>query len=176
MKSFNDIKKAVFLIIVLCNSFHCLAQTEIRVCCRIDGIWNKWETYQLDGGFYGNYQGFFVFSESNKPWGAQLFSFKITDYVEPSDEVKKQHRKSKEWFKYKGIVEYWVSEDYPTVKDILSRFGRLLISSKPSDGSLSVKRTAQAEIWIQPYKKHPRVYNFFFDGVGFGIDLQFDRW
>ncbi len=161
----------IFLGVILSGN----AQTTIRYCVNVNGMWNAWQTSNLSGGFYGNYSGFHIFDEPNKPWGDIHFSFQIHGYVEPSDEVKKQHRRNKEWFQYNGTVEYWVCDEYPTIKDVLSKFGWPAIC--PTRGTIRrVKRTANAVIRIEPYKKHPRVYNFIFDDVAFAIDLEFDRW
>ena len=36
-----------------------------------------------------------------------------------------------------------------------------------------VKRTCNATIKIAPYKKHPQMYNIWFDGIGVGIDIRY---
>lgn len=162
------------LALILLAEQSVIAQTSLRSCVNVNGMWSNWQTATIRGGFYGNYTSFHLFDEPNKPWSDVHFSFTIYNYVEPSDDVKKQHRMSKEWFQYNGIVEYWVCDEYPTIKDVLSEFMWPAICSKGN--GVRVKRTANAIIRIEPYKKHPRVYNFIFDNVAFAIDLEFDRW
>lgn len=69
-------------------------------------------------------------------------------------------------------MEYYVSDDYPTIEKILTRYEFPMIL--PYGKTVRAKRTAKATIKIAPYKKEPNCFNIYFDGVGVGI--SFSKW
>ena len=86
----------------------------------------------------------------------------------------KQIERIKKWLEYSGTVEYYVSESYPTIKDIITKKQFPLISpTTAKEGEPCVKRTTKARISIEPsYTFYPRNYAFWFDGIGVGINLN----
>jgi hypothetical protein len=133
-----------------------------------DGYWGNWHKWA--NKLYGNYGGMIVYNP-NYHRSLYQFKFSITNYRAPSKDEIKQHWKSKEWFVYYGVVEYYVTDDYPTIKDALKKFNFPAIFPKEGPRPIA-KRTANATIKIAPYKNHPKVYNIFFEDVGFAIDLE----
>ncbi len=91
----------------------------------------------------------------------------------PDKKTIKLHYKNNMWYEYSGTVEYYVTEKYPTILDILKAFDFPYFNyDSGSDGNPCVKRTARATIKIAPYKDHPKCYNIYFDNIGVGIDLD----
>ena len=80
--------------------------------------------------------------------------------------------KQRKWYEYHGTVEYYVTEQYPTITSVLKTFEFPTFDcDSGTDGNPCVKRTANATIKIAPYKDHPRCYNIYFDDVVVAIDL-----
>lgn len=158
------------------------------------GVWNGWHGNEWMNHFilYGNRYGFRVY-EGNKRPADYFFRFWFTDYSMPSKKDIKAHYKNKQKWVYEGYVEYYVCDVYPTFEDCLRELHRPLyeedtqwstyrdklsvikanqIRKTGSFAPIGYKKvTKPAKIWIMPYKKYPKVYNIFFDNVGYAIDL-----
>ena len=183
-------KQKSFLIryIVLCSLFlfsitsFSQAQRGISTAYLYKGYWSKWvdagkNYYGTWGesriGLAGEYDHFCIYDQGMHP-SDFFFKFRISNYIQPSKKEIKQHYKKKTEWVYSGYVEYYVSDLYPTFEDCLRELKRPL--TKMSKG-LSFffffykKITRPATIKIMPYKKLPQCYNFFFDDVGYAIDL-----
>ena len=106
--------------------------------------------------------------------GVTYFKFRINYPIKkPSNKVRKEHLKNNEWYVYKGTVEYYVDDRYPTAQEIAKK--NYLVKPDPrTDITPCVKRICEdATIKIAPYKKHPQMYNIWFDGIGVGIDIKY---
>lgn len=155
-----------------------------------DGYWSGWRGY---GGSWrivsakGTFDGFCLYLPNCHP-SEYFFKFYISNPSAYSEQEIKQHYKTKEWLTYNGVVEYYVTDDYPTIKSKLKAIqqGKLTVGWIGGDynrrdnkefGGIAVKRTAKAEISIQPFKlKHNwRCYNIFFDYVAIGILVTTDE-
>ena len=80
--------------------------------------------------------------------------------------------KDNTWYEYTGTVEYYVTEEYPTIESILRAFEFPKFNFKSgSEGNPCVKRTTNAKVKIAPYNKRPKCYNIWFDNIAVGIDL-----
>jgi hypothetical protein len=151
----------------------------------INGNWTSWRLRNVDNGLLkcaafewaGTTQADFVsfrrfrireFGEELDNW---CFSFEIDDYERTDKETRKAHYKNSTWYEYSGWVEYYVTDNFPTIKRVLEVFEFPLI--QPHGETLRAKRRAKATIKIAPYKKAPTVFNIFFDGVG--VALAFDK-
>lgn len=157
------------------------------------GVWNGWDgnrdmnKYHL----YGNKNGFRVYKDGKRP-ADFFFRFWITDYNTPEKKDIKMHYKTNTKWVYNGYVEYYICDVYPTFENCLKELHRPLYEEDTQwfyeeklalvkanqirkTGSFSPigykKVTKPAEIWILPYKKYPKVYNIWFDNVGYAIDL-----
>jgi hypothetical protein len=162
-----DMKKFVLILLfVLGVANDSLAQISIN--SYYDGYWGSWRNTS-GCSIRGNYSGFIIYASKDHP-SQYFFKFQITNYSTPDTNTLKYCRKNNEWLKYSGIVEYFVSESYPTIADVLKKnhFPSKFDSSKEP----VAKRTTNATIKIAPYKNHPKVYNIWFDGIGVGIDLN----
>ena len=179
-----------FLVFIFCTIpvFVCHGVT-LQVSCHYDGFWGNWSNYFTE--CQGGYGGFALYNYGEHP-STYSFAFLVDGYRSPTKKEIKQHNKSQTWWEYTGTVEYYISDVYPTLKDCLKKMGRPL-EARDTEGyeykkieevarlanikngrqSIGLKRVqAKAIIKIQPYKKHPKTYNIWVDGVGFAIDLN----
>lgn len=173
-------------VIIICLSHKCAYAQQI--CFNYKGAWSEWRPSSLYADIYGNresvlesfeiiYGHIYVDSDfggiSLEEHGVTYFKFRI-DYpfqVAPK-KVRKEHLKTGEWYVYKGTVEYYVCDAYPTAQD-LAKINYLVTPDPRSDSTPCVKRICKdATIKIAPYKKRPVCYNIWFDGIGVGIDIQ----
>lgn len=182
----------IFIILLLFGVF-AYSQTK-KFCCYYDGYWSKWRSFSAQ--INGNYNGFILYNPWEHP-SNYYFSFEIDNRTPPTKKEVKNHYKKDIWWEYQGTVEYYVCDIYPTIKDCFVQFGRPLMKSDlestdysnklsilratriNQQGSFTLKgltkRTARAKIKIEPYSHKtlkPKVYNIWFDGIGFGIDLD----
>lgn len=147
----------------------------------INGNWTSWDQMSFEDGKWAKFEyegtgklmSFWrlrirEFGEELDNW---CFSFEIDDYERPNKETRKDHYKNGTWYEYSGWAEYYVSDDYPTIKRVLEVLRFPWIG--PHGETLRAKRRAKATIKIAPYKKAPTVFNIFFDGVG--VALAFDK-
>lgn len=177
------------------------AQRGISTAYLYKGYWSKWvdagkNYYGTWGesriGLAGEYDHFCIYDQGMHP-SDFFFKFRISNYIQPSKKEIKQHYKKKTEWVYSGYVEYYVSDLYPTFEDCLRELKRPLkskdVETEDYNRKLSVLRaskmskglsfspigykkiTRPATIKIMPYKKLPQCYNFFFDDVGYAIDL-----
>lgn len=186
-------KKLLFSLFLLSLGLNTYSQTK-KFACYYDGYWSEWRSFSAK--LNGNYNGFIIYSPWEHP-SNYYFSFEIDYRTPPTKKEVKEHFKKKEWWEYRGTVEYYVCDVYPTIKDCLKQYGRPLmksdVESDDYNGKLSVlrasrirqqgsfvprgltKRTASATIKIAPYSHktlRPKVYNIWFEGIGFGIDMD----
>lgn len=137
----------------------------------IDGYWGSWKTYS-EVPLYGSYSQLLIYNghPSNFSW-----RMTINDYYQPTKQQIKEHNKTNTWFEYKGVIEYYISDEYPDARSQLLDEGMLCVCPWNHDTSKGqtpcVKRTSNCIIKIAPYKDHPRCYSIYFENVGFGIDL-----
>lgn len=189
MRAFKIIFTFVFCLISVYDS---KAQTngfeELALNCYYDGYWTRWEIFDGLGvvSATGTFDGFSLYYSRYHP-SEYFFKFFISNPSKYSDPEIRQHYRSKEWLEYEGVVEYYVTDEYPTIKDVLKgiRNRKLLwytIGGHYNNqediyklyGGIAVKRTVKAEVRIQPYKiNHKwRVYNIWFDDVAVGISIS----
>lgn len=154
-------------------------KAQIRTASWHDGYWGQWTSHSSSLGhrfnefsLYGNYSGFLICKKNAHP-SEYILKFQANSYSTPDKKTIKYHFKKNVWYEYSGIVEYYVTEDYPTITDILKRYDFPYFNcNSGSAGNPCVKRTAIATIKIAPYKKHPECYNLYFDNVAIGISLE----
>lgn len=158
------------LMLVVFSIMANLVMAQLQVCSWHDGYWGEWKDKSWLYTMYGNYSGFVVYEKSNHP-SKYVFKFQADSYRTADKKTIKYHIKNKEWYVYSGTVEYYVTEDYPTIDKILEKHEFPYFHCDSGYGRPCVKRTARATIKIAPYKKHPTCYNIYFDNVAVGIDL-----
>lgn len=175
-------KRKLLLLVIFCF-LTSVIKAQIRTCAYYDGYWGKWEERWIPKlylpredyyNLYGDYSGFIVYDKEGHP-SQYTFKFQIDNYVPPSKKEIKEHYKRQEWYEHTGTVEYFVVESAPTIKDILKKWGFPIYyhDSNRFKGEPTARRIANATIKIAPYKKHPTVYNIWFDDVAIAIELVY---
>lgn len=171
------------MLCVFCLFLASITKAQIRTNAYYDGYWGQWKDQWLPSlysstpeefyyGLYGNESGFIVYHADDHP-SDYVFKFQINNYVAPTKQQIKEHNKRHEWYEYSGTVEYNVVESKPTIKEILKDHGFPIYSDWPGRTEPIAKRVANATIKIAPYKKHPEVYNIWFDDVAIAIELVY---
>lgn len=162
-----DMKKFYF---VLLFAFFIVSDlfSQISVNSYYDGYWGKWLTAS-QCSIRGNYSGFIIYESTDHP-SAYFFKFQISNYTIPDAKTLKIYRKNNQWLQFSGTVEYFVSERFQTIADVLRK--NHFPSKFDSNKEPVAKRTTNATIRIAPFKDHPKIYNIWFDGIGVGIDLN----
>ena len=141
-----------------------------------DGYWSDWHTiYPSNYKLYGNYSSMIIYA-SQAHRSSYNFKFTIANYRTPSKDELKQYRKNNEWIQYNGTAEYYITDDYMTIKDIFkeTNFPSICPWKHQVDKGQTpcLKRTVNAIIRIQAYKDHPKRYSIIFDDVALCIDLE----
>ncbi len=164
-------KKLLFIVSLLfCVSINSNAQTDMKVCGYFDGFWSNW---MAAGGveINGNYDGFIIYLPKEGPWEYR-FKFKINNMTFPDKKQRKKDIKANKWYQFSGTVEYYISDDYLSAIELFrSNKGPKFLAAKQQSGRPTKKITSKATIKIAAFKDYPKVYNIFYDKVGFGIDL-----
>lgn len=154
-----------FITALICAVGH--SQTDISICTCVDGVWSPWKTFS-GCGIYGNYGQISLYDPNRHP-SEFAWRFTINNYYAPP--------KTNQWTEYTGTIEYYITDDYPDAKSQFLHETQQGFVVAPWFHNVSkgetpcIKKTSNATIKIAPYKKHPQVYNIFFEGVGFGVDL-----
>lgn len=163
-------KKFVVIIFTLfCISLD--SQAQLRVCGYFDGYWSSWVDVS-DVQIYGNYEGFILYNKSEGPWDYR-FKFTIDNFKVPNKKQRKKDIKSDTFYTFSGTVEYYISDDNPSVLfNFRNRKGPCFIGSKLDNGRPTKKITSKATIKVAPFKDVPTTYNIWFDGVALGINLN----
>ena len=155
--------KLVVILYLLLTPLTAFSQS---ICFNYKGVWSPWERISTETSRYDDGSGV-VFTTG----GLTYFSFQISNFIPPSRERLKEHRKSGEWLEYSGYVEYYVNDQLPTAGDIAKEC-RLVRPNPRTDVTPTVKRQTYATIKIAPYKDMPEVYNLRFDDIAIGISIQ----
>lgn len=113
--------KRIQLLIIFIMSIFALSAQKISYSANLDGTWDKWtdvnwKSYVANGEFR-------FYSEYDNPRD-YFFKVKILG-ADPTKEEIKKHQKNKEWYTYKGTLEYFVDDDYPTAYSVLQKHGWL---------------------------------------------------
>lgn len=189
----RTIRRAFLVVLIF---LYCHSSYSQSFSCYYDGYWGSWESYDktyLGGVTIRGKSGEFIIYENREHPSKYFFKFTIPGYEAPSRKEVKTHFKANTWFVYNGFVEYYVSDAYPTFGDCLKQLKRPLLESDTQgmqyQEKLSVAKAIQigktgdykkiglkkvaknAIIKIAPYVKFPKVYNIWFDDVGYAIDL-----
>lgn len=139
----------------------------------VHGVWTNWVTR------YSNYEwndndicpmalhnsnntfvGFRFLLDKNIPWDV-CFEVIIENYEKTNKKIRKYHQKNDIWYEYSGWVEYYVTDEFPTIEKVLEYYRFPLIP--PKGDSIRAKRKAKATIKIAPYKNLPLCFNIYFD-------------
>jgi len=172
--------KRIFIFLVI-SAFSIFGASGLSLCVNVDGYWGKWDNWYNLYTVYGNYGGFCCYwqgrysFESNHP-SEWEWRFTIKNYQAPTKKEKKEHLKKDIWYEYEGTFEYYITDEDQSIKKMFLEHGRPSVDPahhKTEKGQMPcVKKTVPATIKIAPYKDHPKTYNIWFEGVGFGISLD----
>lgn len=165
-------KKKIFIILALLfmatNAFS--QDSHIYTCAYFDGYWSDWEI--TAASIKGDYNGFIIYLSSEGPWNYR-FKFTVDNMTFPDKKQRKKDIKNGNFYVFSGTVEYYISDDEPSVLENFRRNrGPYFVPAKLANGRPTKKITSKATIKISPFKNLPRNYNIFFDNVGFGINLN----
>lgn len=170
----RDIKYIKVGLIIILLLFPCKIFSYTYISYGIDGYWSSWKVpllYEFDGTI----SNFVIYADVDHP-SVFLLRVKINNYIKPTKDEIKKHLKNDDWFKFYGTVEYWVCDEYPTIKEVFKRTDEYYCkfvhnpSSRysHSEEGRKVKRTAQAIIKTKCDKKGViKVISIFFDDIGF---------
>lgn len=160
------------------------SQVVLETAAYLNNHWTGWnhQGYLAGNYYYGNFSANMLYDshtntfsglkfweayESSREW---CFQFYMDNYVKPDKKARKYHEKNNIWYEYSGWVEYYVTDDYPTIAKVLERYQFPMI--QPTGDTARAKRRARATIKIAPYKKEPTCFNIYFDGVGVGLSFS----
>ena len=168
---------AILLFAIISNAI----KAQIKTNSWHDGYWGEWKSHTtrynyfpptFEYSLYGGYSGFIIYKKGAHP-SEYIFKFEANSYQIPDKKTIKEHYKNNVWYEYSGTVEYYVTESYPTIAAVLRTYGFPYFNCNSGyDGNPCVKRTANATIKIQPYRKHPECYNINFDDVAVAISFD----
>lgn len=175
----------IFMLLLLTNV---KAQPYFQTCAYVHGYWTQWEnkaysdSYQYKfsarkNDYNETFCGLQFAGYYSDEWNWFL-KIDMINYVKPDKKEIKLHFKKNIWYEYSGTVEYYVSDEYPTIEKILEYNKFPFIDPTYRSKGTVVKRKTKATIKIAPYKKTPRVFNIIFDGCGIAFDwgnLPFDK-
>ena len=179
-------KKIVLLLLVLIP-FFLQAQITISTSAYVHGYWTNWEQRYSSNPWACNdllcAMTYNSFSEGNVFNGMEFrnpslqkwewcFKFEVNTYIRSDKKERKNHLNSNQWYEYQGWVEYYVTDEYPTIEKVLEHYQFPMVD--PNGMGARAKRRTKATIRIAPYKKEPECFNIYFDGVGVGI--SFNKW
>lgn len=189
--SYRRILLIVLPLLLLMLSWDSVRAENVGTCVHIHGYWTDWVqrngdySRELDYSARKNdatetFMGMEFRQKGADPW-QWCFRFYVDNYIKPDKSTRKQHLKSNEWYVYTGTVEYYVTDDYPTIEEVLDTFRFPII---PASGDFGwgyskikydrprVKRTAKATIKIAPHKDMPECFNIYFDNIGIGLSFN----
>lgn len=174
----NLIISIIMWISISIPSFAQFGFNTYSTCAYYDGFWSKWDDrYTNIFDLYGNYHSIAIYEANTHPSNF-YFKFEIDNFQIPDKKTIKNHYKNKTWYEYSGWVEYNITDQYPTAKDAL-RNNPILFPNFPyvlpqqrGDTKPTVTKRVRATIKIEPFKKTPKVYNIFYENVGFAINLE----
>ena len=176
-------KKFLFTLISMIIGFlGAYSQVSMSTAAYVHGYWTSWEeknysngyyfnrTFQLNGQVNGDtFSGMEIRLNGKQPWD-WCFKFEIDNYYKPDKKSRKEHQKNNTWYEYSGWVEYYVTDEYPTIQQVLEKFEFPVV--QPTGETARAKRRARATIKIAPYKKAPECFNIYFDGIGVGLSFS----
>lgn len=181
--------KKIFLLLIFLQSSFIFGyadtysyRAEILTTKNINHQWSSWRQWLWVNAISSNNNGefasftFWHLKESGENW---CFKFGIDNFKKLDKKEIKKHWKEKQAFIFNGWVEYYVAEEYPTIKSQFeagnSMFNLPFVtpsSSKEWNYGPYVKRHAKASIKILPFKKFPETFYIYFEDVAVGVSFK----
>lgn len=164
--------KKIFLLFSLLCCVTLNSSAQLTGACYFDGYWSQWHSFGSGTKIKGNYDGFIIYLDKEGPWEYR-FKFTINNLKFPNKKQRKKDIKADKWYEFTGTVEYYITDKYLSVLSIFRDAKKPLFApAKLDSGRPTKKITSNATIKIAPFKDVPKVYNIWFDNVGFAIDLN----
>lgn len=121
----------------------------------------------------GKYNDFIVYRDVNHPSEYYFrLSFNGTDAMNGTvpPQIRKNHLKENETYKYEGTVEFYLDDKTSTAKEWVKVFAKN--ENQPYRSNRNIRKTYQCTVYIAPYKDNPREYIVAFNelAIGFTID------
>lgn len=164
-------KKLLLLLSLIILSVESYGTSWIKTAVSQNGIWYPWEkaSYVTMSGTYNQ----FVVHDVLEGPSHYYFRITINNFYIPDKKTRKSHIKNNEWYEFSGYIEYWIDDDHMDFLSCLPSYGRTIpIEAVPwlhFDGRPSIIKKSQATIKIQPYEKHPELWNIWFEGIGYAF-------
>lgn len=164
----------IILVILFPIASHSQIFSFTNCCIYIDGYWGEWKSESFKSS--GRVDNFVLYRNEGHP--SNFFvRVKIDNYQTPTKADLKSHYKSGTWYRYQGTVEYYVTDEYPTIQSILKTpipwDNWMFITPEFKSHTSCVKRTAKAAINFLPDEYYNLTINVFFDNVGFAISPSY---
>lgn len=164
----KNIIRLGLLLLFFCVTLSINAQ---EVCFNYRGDWSSWRSCPGKISKYTDDSGLILGTSG----GTEFFKFHINYYTKPSKDELKQAKKTGKWLVYRGTVEYYVNDKYPTA-EAFCKANTFVIPNPRYDETPNVKRETSCTIKIAPFKKHPEIYFIEFDNVAIEISIQGLKW
>jgi len=172
------VKQRLSLVLLFCM-LSVSSYSQLSFSVYVDGQWGDWFDGYYNSGvkhstsitFSGNRANFILYNEYTHPsnWAFHVY---IPNYnADPSDDAIKYCIKKGVPLEYKGVVEYYVSEEYPNIRKYLLEFYNY--RCLPVVYKHKTLRRTNATIKIYHHKWNSKIYNVtfnvFFDDVGLAV-------
>lgn len=149
-------------------------KANVAIGCYVSVAWGSWENYSTYVS--GTYDEFYLHPDSDQPWN-YYFKLKIYNYHAPTKEEIKHYKKSGEWVKYVGQIEYAVDDRYPELIDALKKFNRPLMHKDHRSWDHEwkkpmIRKEKIVTVIFIPTKKGPGTINIFIDDIAIGLNLH----
>lgn len=142
-----------------------------EVCFNYRGEWSSWASCPGKISKYIDDSGLILRTTG----GTEFFKFHINNFSRPTKDELKNAKKTGKWLFYRGVVEYFVNDKYPTAEEFC-KANTFVIPNPRRDETPNVKRETSCTIKIAPFKKHPEIYFIEFDNVAIEISIKGLNW
>lgn len=147
--------------------------------------WTTWADHSYVSVYYSYY------GNNSKNWrsiearregeSSSCFYFRITmdNFRYPDKKTRRKHLKDDEWYEYNGTIEYWIDDEHMDFISCCEGFRGIPYNAIPCnkyDGTPSIIKKSNAKIKIAPYKKSPKTFNVWFEGIGFAFTYYFEEY
>lgn len=164
--------------LILSISFSFAQKDNFSIAYYIDSMWGEWDyvssyVYNISGSVDD-----FVIKNSRDHPSNYFLRIKVDNFTIPSRSEYKRRKKKNEWHEYEGTIEYFYRAcDGDNFKSrAKGGFSYTDPTAYDEGGELFnekvLKATKRIVVRIAPFKKHPSVYNIYFDDIGIGIVLH----
>lgn len=184
--------KKVFFSVLLLFAFSNIAlgqsQMTLKTSAYVHGYWTDWwgngystplrHWHTLEWTGRGTFAGLEFRDSRVDPWNWCFKMYLDGDYLPIGKKALKKFQKEHDgsWCEYPGWVEYYVSDEYPTIEKILEKEHFPFIDPTTKTSGKIVKRKAKAVVKVSTFSwsynySYPCSFEILFDGCGLRISL-----